>query len=61
MLILANAASLDGSSPRRRPIVALIPFDRLLRWCSLCNEEVRMMNFPHVRSNPIFLGFLVAA
>src|ERR1700722_1696067 len=55
----ANAAALDGRSPKRRSVVALIPFDCSLHWSSLSNEEERM-NFPHVRSKPVFFCFLVA-
>src|SRR3984957_8590462 len=55
----ANAAALDGRSPKRRSVVALIPFDCSLHWSSLRNEEERM-NFSHVRSKPIFFCFLVA-
>src|ERR1700678_65695 len=34
-----NAASLDGSSPKRRSVVALIPLDCSPRCCTLCKEK----------------------
>src|SRR5580692_3170728 len=55
----ANAAALDGRSPKRRSVVALISFDGSLHWSSLRNEEEHM-NFSHVRCKPIFFCFLAA-
>ena len=50
----ANAASLDGRSPKRRSVVALIPLTVHFIVSSLSNEE-ELMNFPLVRSNSIFM------